>query len=169
VQSRLDLLTHYPSPPWYTSSTPVQESSGKFAGVRSPIYLPICRNFRTLANSCEDKDPPSHGRGRWFEPGISTLNSRLSALQSGTQLLGLLRSFWARSSVGRALPSHGRGHEFESRRVHSQNVSICRYNTSNRNGLGEISPPFDTNLTPTQLQQESAKLVGTCMFRVSRA
>jgi hypothetical protein len=32
----------------------------------------------------------------------------------------------ARSSVGRAPPSHGGGHEFESRRVHSEKVLFCR-------------------------------------------
>ena len=30
---------------WYTISTPVQGSSGTFAGVRSPTNLPICGCF----------------------------------------------------------------------------------------------------------------------------
>src|ERR687895_1974785 len=42
----------------------------------------------------------------------------------------------ARSSVGRAPPSHGGGHEFESRRVHSLFVAICRQKVSKHGKTG---------------------------------
>ena len=42
-------------------------------------------------------------------------------LVAESQALAIDSCTWARSSVGRAPPSHGGGHEFESRRVHSLN------------------------------------------------
>jgi hypothetical protein len=47
----------------------------------------------------------------------------------------------ARSSVGRAPPSHGGGHEFESRRVHSENPGFARQ----RGHIGE-DPGFQTGI-----------------------
>jgi hypothetical protein len=61
---------------------------------------------------------------------LETPNSRLLAgsrhpllrLANRSPAARISDASWARSSVGRAPPSHGGGHEFESRRVHSQKL-----------------------------------------------
>ncbi len=54
-----------------------------------------------------------------FAAGWSSFSSSSLRLANQGSTARIAEGFWARSSVGRALPSHGRGHEFESRRVHS--------------------------------------------------
>src|SRR5829696_2425796 len=51
----------------------------------------------------------------------------------------------ARSSVGRAPPSHGGGHEFESRRVHFRNPLKHTLNCACRKGSGACLGPYYTN------------------------
>jgi hypothetical protein len=56
----------------------------------------------------------------------------------------------ARSSVGRAPPSHGGGHEFESRRVHFLFPSICRGNGRSESRASNIPMPLCSNRAATR-------------------
>ncbi len=80
---------------------------------------------------------------------LFAFNRRLSTLQSGSQMLGLPRSLWARSSVGRAPPSHGGGQGFKSPRVHSVFLFICSKNTENTKKPRIVSGAFYCNRTAT--------------------
>jgi hypothetical protein len=56
----------------------------------------------------------------------------------------------ARSSVGRAPPSHGGGHEFESRRVHSLFLTILQVKRNQGKGMVTLCGVL---LTPTRHQR----------------
>ncbi len=95
---------------------------------------------------------PQPTRGRWFEANITHL--RVDPFLEFQALTARIAGVsWARSSVGRAPPSHGGGHEFESRRVHPKNLLICRENVVIEKGPGENPALFDSYLTVTRLPQ----------------
>src|SRR5215211_1300938 len=92
----------------------------------------------------------SHGGGRWFDPTIAHPGTPGEHLESKVQAARIAEVFRARSSVGRAPPSHGGGHEFESRRVHFLFRRVCRINVKTSKRAGVWTALFDDNLTTTQ-------------------
>jgi hypothetical protein len=88
---------------------------------------------RPLPDAPGDKDHPQGQRGGdasplWYYLGRSDAGGSLRrstvclAIRASTaRIVGAL---WARSSVGRAPPSHGGGQGFKSPRVHSENVIL---------------------------------------------
>ena len=64
----------------------------------------------------------------YFKIPMPAATSFAPCLAIRTPAATIAEALWARSSVGRAPPSHGGGHEFESRRVHSIFPWICRLN-----------------------------------------
>ena len=92
----------------------------------TPRFRAVQHHIRGSLMGSRSPSDLSHGRGRRFDPTIAHPGTPGAHLESKVQAARIAEVFRARSSVGRAPPSHGGGHEFESRRVHPLFPFICR-------------------------------------------